>query len=303
MLNKLIANILPFFPRKVIWMFSKKYIAGENIDDAIRVSKMLNSKNTLVTIDLLGEQIYKIEDANKYKEEYLKLIEIFENNKIKGNYSLKPTMFGLHIDSKKCYTLISEIINKAADYNNFVRIDMEDSSITSKEIDLFVALKNNYPNNVGLVFQANLKRSYTDISNLLYLKNGSNDLNFRLCKGIYIEPKEISYRGKRDINQNFIELLEHLFINDIYVAIATHDKKIIKQSIQLIEKYKVKDDRYEFQMLYGVTPELRNHVLKQGYKMRVYVPYGKEWFHYSTRRLKENPKFVYDIMKSIFIRN
>ncbi|MFC2138017.1 proline dehydrogenase family protein [Bacteroidota bacterium] len=303
MINKLIASALPYIPEKLIWIFSKKYIAGKSIFDAIQVSKKLNDEGNLITLDLLGEHINNLDEAESYKNNYAEIIKQTESALIKGNYSLKPTMFGLLINREVCYENIKEIIKIAASYNNFIRIDMEGSECTQKEIDLFIKLKKEFPDNVGLVFQVYLKRTYNDILNLMNLKNQNTDLNFRICKGIYIEPESIAYKKEDEINRNFEFILDYLFKNDIYVAIATHNKEIINSAIKMIELYNVPSNRYEFQMLYGVSPELRRKLVKKGYKMRVYVPFGDKWFNYSTRRLKENPSLVYHIIKSLFIKN
>ena len=302
MFNKLIAATLPYMPKKLVWMFSKRYIAGETIADAVRESKKLNEQGIKVTVDLLGEFIKNLEEATENKEAYLNIIETFESNKIDGNYSVKPTFFGLLIDEEVCYQNIRTVVAKAAEYNNFVRIDMEDSACVDKEINMFRKLKAEFPNNVGLVVQAYLKRTLDDLTNMMNMQNGVSKLNYRLCKGIYVEPAEIDYKKYEEINQHFLEDLEFMFKNDVYPGIATHDKPLVEGAYQLIEKYNVPKEKYEFQMLYGVTPELRKSIVDKGHTMRVYVPFGKDWFGYSTRRLKENPKMASLIIKALFNR-
>ncbi|HKK43327.1 MAG TPA: proline dehydrogenase family protein [Bacteroidales bacterium] len=302
MFNKFIAAILPYFPKKFIWLFSKSYISGEKIEDAMRVSKELNSKKIRVTIDILGEFIKTLDEARENKKEYLSLIETTYNNGIDGNFSLKPTSFGLLIDKDVCYGHIREIVQKVAGYNGFIRIDMEDSPCTDDEIELFRKLKTEFPANVGLVLQAYLKRTYSDIENMLDLNSEANPLSYRLCKGIYVEPAAIAFKKHEEINEHYLKDLELIFRNKIYVGIATHDKELIEGAYRLIEKYNVPKDMYEFQMLYGVTPGLRDRVVNDGHYMRVYVPFGKQWFGYSTRRLKENPKMATHIIKAIFIK-
>ena len=302
MFNKFIASILPFFPKKVIWIFSKNYISGETIEDAIRVSKEFNSKNIKVTLDILGEFITTPEEAEENKNEYLDLIEVAHKNKIDGNFSVKPTSFGLLLDKELCYNHIRDIVAKAASYNSFIRIDMEDSPSTDDEIALFRRIKEEYPANAGLVIQAYLKRTLNDIKKMSDLNTPSIPLSFRLCKGIYIEPEKIAYKKYEEINFHYLEDLEFMFINKIHVGIATHDKHLIEGAFLLIKKYNVPKNMYEFQMLYGVTPKLRDSILKDGHTMRIYVPYGKKWFNYSTRRLKENPKIASHIMKAVFYK-
>jgi len=302
MLNKIITLLLPCMPKKLVWIFSKKYIAGETIEDAIRVCKELNAKGIKITIDLLGEFITKLEEAEKNKDAYLSIIDRIQSEKIDGNYSLKPTMFGLLIDKETCYRYIREIIQKAASYNSFIRVDMEDSQCTDLEIDLFRRLKKEFPSNVGLVLQSYLKRTLKDIENMLDIHSYGQPLNYRLCKGIYVEPEAISFKKYQEINEHFLEDLEFIFKKGIYPGIATHDKPLVEGAYALIEKYKIPKSNYEFQMLYGVTPELRKSIVEKGHSMRVYVPYGKQWFGYSTRRLKENPKMATHIIKALFIR-
>ncbi len=302
MFNKFIASILPYFPKRFVWIFSKPYVSGETIEDALKASKELNSKGIKVTLDVLGEFIKDLDEAEANKKEYLELIELAEKSNIDGNYSLKPTSFGLLIDKDICYSHIREIVASAASYNNFVRVDMEDSTCVDLEIELFRKLKSEFPENVGLVLQSYLKRTHKDIQDMLDLNSEKVPLNYRLCKGIYVEPAEIAYKKYEEVNQHFLEDLELMFQNKIYPGIATHDKFLIEGAYKLLEKYKVPKDSYEFQMLYGVTPGLRQSILDAGHTMRVYVPFGKEWFGYSTRRLKENPKMAWLIMKAIFVK-
>ena len=294
--------MLPYMPKNFVWIFSKRYIAGKKIDDAVRISKELNSHGIKVTIDLLGEFITKLEEAENNKNEYLEIIEHITKEKIDGNFSLKPTMFGLLIDKDVCYKNIREIVSKAASYNNFVRVDMEDSQCVDLEIDLYRKLKAEFPKNVGLVVQAYLKRTLNDLENMMDLHTKEIPLNYRLCKGIYVEPAEIAYKNYHEINKHFLEDLEFMFKNGVYPGIATHDKPLVEGAYKLIEKYKVPKNMYEFQMLYGVTPELRKSIVDKGHTMRVYVPFGEQWFAYSTRRLKENPKMAWLIIKALFVR-
>ena len=299
MLNKIISNVLPFFPEKLIWQFSKNYIAGESVLDAIAAARALNRENTMVTLDILGEFIENMDQARANRDEYISLIDTIEATDVNGNYSLKPTMFGLLIDKKQCYQYIRDIVEKAASHNNFIRIDMENSPCVDDSIDMFRRLKAEFPGNVGLVLQAYLKRTFSDIQNMLDLRSEEADLNFRLCKGIYVEPPEIAYKDYHEINAHYLEDLEFMLKNNIYASIATHDKPLIQGALSLIEKYRIPKNKYEFQMLYGVTPAQRKSLAKAGHRVRVYVPFGKQWFGYSTRRLKENPAMVSHIMKAL----
>jgi len=302
MFNKLIVAILPWFPKKFVWIFSKSYISGETLEDAMHVSKDLNSKNIKVTIDVLGEFIKNLEEAEENKTEYLNLIDITFKNKVDGHFSLKPTSFGLLIDKEVCYKHIREIVAKAASNNGFVRIDMEDSPCTDDEIALFRRLKAEFPATIGLVLQAYLKRTLSDIESMMDLNTEAIPVNYRLCKGIYVEPEAIAFKKYEEINQHFLEDLEFMLKNKIYVGIATHDKPLVEGAYVLLEKYNVPKHMYEFQMLYGVTPRLRESIVNEGHTMRVYVPFGKQWYGYSTRRLKENPKMASHIIKAIFYK-
>ncbi len=301
-INKIIAGIIPLLPKKFVWFFSSRYIAGRTLDEAIRVSKQLNTDGYLVTIDLLGEFITKLEEAEKNRDEYLNIIDAIQKNNIDSNYSLKPSMFGLMIDEKVCYENIRQIVQKAVNYGNFVRIDMEDSQCTDNEIKLFRRLKEEFPKNVGLVLQAYMRRTKDDINNLSVIHFDDNPLNLRLCKGIYVEPVKIAYKKYDEINRHYLEDLELMLQKGMYPGIASHDNNLITGAYKLLEKYNYKPNRYEFQMLYGVTPNLRKSIIGKGHRLRVYVPFGKDWFPYSTRRLKENPKMANDIIKALFIR-
>jgi len=302
MFNKFIASILPYFPKKFIWLFSKSYISGETIEDAMRVSKEFNQNKIKVTLDVLGEFIKTLTEAEENKKEYLNLIDVTCKAGVDGNFSVKPTSFGMLIDKEVCYQHIREIVAKAASCNNFIRIDMEDSPCTDMEIELFRRLKTEFPGNVGLVVQAYLRRTLNDIKGLSDLNSEKYLLNFRLCKGIYIEPEAIAFKKYEEVNQHYLEDLEYMLKNKIYVGIATHDKPLVDGAYQLLKKYNVPKNMYEFQMLYGVTPKLRESIVNDGHTMRVYVPFGVKWFGYSTRRLKENPKMASHIIKAIFYK-
>lgn len=294
--------MLPHMPKKLIWVFSKRYIAGETMEEGLLASKLLNEQNIEVTIDLLGEFIQTLEEAEKNKDHYFQIIERFTREGVKGNFSIKPSMFGLLIDKDVCYRHIHDIVEFAAEKDTFIRIDMEDSQCVDMELEIFRKLRVKFPKNVGLVLQAYLRRTFSDLEALNDLNSESEPISFRLCKGIYIEPETIAFKDYQEVRDHYLEDLEFMLRNKMFVGIATHDKYLIEQAYLLIEKYGVAKNRYEFQMLYGVTPELRQSVLDNGHPMRVYVPFGKHWFNYSTRRLKENPKMANHIIKAIFIR-
>ncbi len=300
MFNKMIAALLPYMPKKLVWIFSKEYIAGETLAEAIANAKKLNDEGIMTTLDVLGEFITTLEEAEENKREYLEVIEEAEKAKINGNYSLKPTFFGLLIDRDVAFQHIREVVAKAASYDNFVRIDMEDSPCTDMEIEMYRKLKEEFPANVGLVVQSYLKRTNADIKGLKDIHTKKNPVNLRVCKGIYVEPAEIAFKKYEEVNQHFLDDIKYMFQEGMYPGIATHDKPVVEGALSLIEKHKVSKEKYEFQMLYGVTPALRKSIMDKGHRMRVYVPFGKQWFGYSTRRLKENPKMAGVIIKALF---
>jgi proline dehydrogenase len=302
MFNKMIAGLLPHMPKNLVWMFSKEYIAGETLAEAIVNAKKLNAQGIMTTLDVLGEFITTLAEAEANKKEYLEVVAAAEKAGVNGNYSLKPTFFGLLLDKNVAYAHIREVVAQAASFGNFVRIDMEDSPCTDREIELYRKLKAEFPGNVGLVVQAYLKRTHQDILALKDVHTPEHPVNLRVCKGIYVEPESVAYKKYAEINDRFLNDIEFMFQQQMYPAIATHDPSVIEGAYKLIDKYQVPRDGYEFQMLYGVTPALRQSIVDKGHRMRVYVPFGKQWFGYCTRRLKENPKMAGVIIKALFMK-
>jgi proline dehydrogenase len=302
MFNKMIAGLLPYMPKKLVWIFSKRYIAGDNIEDALRESRKLNGEQTMVTVDILGEYINELSEATENKKQYIDLIRRFTKEKIDGNFSVKPSMFGLLLDKESCYQNIREIVSVADECDTFIRVDMEDSTCTDAEVEIFRRLKAEFPTRVGLVVQSYMRRTLSDVRDLMDMHSEEAPLNFRLCKGIYVEPAEVAFKKYQEVRDHYLEDLEYMLQNGIYVGIATHDKYLVDKSFELLEKYNTPKDKYEFQMLYGVTPDLRSRIASAGHRMRVYVPYGVQWFGYSTRRLKENPNMTWLIIKALFVR-
>ena len=297
LLNKAIVGFVKLLPKPVVFIFAKKYIAGVTLDDAIRVTKELNQKGILATIDVLGEAVSTKKESEMAKNECLTVLDSIEKNKLNANLSLKPTQLGLIIDKDFCFSQISEILTKAKSYNNFVRIDMEDSSTTDATFELFRTMKQKF-SNVGIVVQAYLKRTFDDVKGLNEI--GSN---YRLCKGIYVEPAEIAFKQRQEVRDNYLKILELMLDNGNYVGIATHDDYLVEGAYELIKRKNISKDRFEFQMLYGVKESLRDRINKDGYKIRIYVPFGEHWYKYSIRRLQENPQMAWHITKSIFSFN
>lgn len=292
-LNSIIVSFVKHLPQSVVHIFAKKYIAGEELQDAVNVTKELNTKGIVATLDVLGEAIKTKEEAIEEKEECLRVLEAIEKNNLDANLSIKPTSLGLSIDPEFFYENMCEVISKAKSYNNFVRVDMEDSPYTTVTIEIFKRLQNEF-DNCGIVVQAYLKRTEDDVDDL-----NKTNTNYRLCKGIYVEPEEIAFKDKQKVRDNFMLLLEKMLLNKSYVGIATHDDPLVEGSYELIKKMNLQKNEYEFQMLYGVKEKLRDRINADGHKLRIYVPYGKKWYAYSMRRMQENPEIAGHITKSI----
>lgn len=297
MLNQLIIKTMPLVPKGIIHMVAKKYIAGDTLDDAVRVTKEIEKKGGMTTIDVLGEFVETKDRAIHEKSESTKVLDAIHNNKLNANLSIKPTSLGLAIDFDFGYNNIKEIISKAADYGLFVRIDMENAPYTTMTLDLFKKLRADGFQNTGIVIQSYMFRSEDDIRSVMHLKP-----SIRLCKGIYKESPQIAYQTKDDVRLNYNKLLKLILDNGLYVGIATHDDILIDNAMNEISKRGLKNTDYEFQMLLGVREEKRNKIIKDGHKMRIYTPFGKDWYGYSSRRLKENPDVAGQIFKAIFIK-
>ncbi len=292
--NKLIITVMPLIPKPIVWMVSKKYVAGSKLDDAVVTVKSLNARGIRATMDVLGESSYKKEDSEEAVQEYFKALEKINKENLDCSISVKPTQLGMLIDPEYCYNNLKKIIAKAGDYNNFVRIDMEDSGVTSLTIETFLRLQKEF-DNVGIVIQTYLRRSLSDVSRLV-----KTNTDFRLCKGIYLEPREIAYKDPQTVNDNFALLIKEALSAGSYVGIATHDEKVVWHGLKTLHELDLKKDRYEFQMLLGVDEQLRDILVKNGHPMRIYVPYGKQWYAYCMRRLKENPKIALYVTKAFF---
>jgi len=294
LLNTLIVKVTQMLPKSMVRVFAGKYIAGEELQDAINLVKQLNSKGIFATLDVLGESIQNKEEAIEAKKKCIEVIEAIETNKLMANLSIKPTQMGLAIDEEFAFQQILEIVQKAKSFNNFVRIDMEDSPFTDPTIRVYKKV-NEKIGHVGVVLQAYLKRTLSDIEQLNKLGT-----NYRICKGIYVEPESIAYKKRQAIRDNFLKALRLMLENRNYVGIATHDDYLIGNSYKMIKEMNIPKDKFEFQMLLGVKEELRDRINSDGYKVRIYVPFGEDWFAYSIRRLKENPQIAGYVFKNIF---
>jgi proline dehydrogenase len=302
MLNKFISKIIALLPENIVWIFSKRYIAGKKISDAIRVAKKLNQKGIETTIDVLGEYIQKINEAKEYKKNYLNTIQTISKNKIKTSLSVKPSMFGLLLDEEFCYLQLQEVVKKAQEKALKVCLDMEDSTCTQIELSIFERLYKEFPDSVTLVLQAYLYRTLNDLKWLKSIMLPEYPINVRLCKGIYIESAKVAYKQHKAINKNYIVCADYMLNNGFFSALATHDKKLIDVLTGMLKQKKIGPVSYEFQMLFGVRPHLRDKLIKNNHPMRVYVPFGTHWYGYSTRRLKENPRIITHIIKALIVR-
>jgi len=272
-----------------------RYIAGEKLDDAIRVMKVLNLKNIIGTLDVLGENVSMKEESLLATQAGEEVLHSINENHLNANLSIKLTQFGLKIDEEFCYSNVRSLLGIATRYNNFVRIDMEDSSTTSATLKLYERLRSEGYENMGVVIQANMRRSEEDVQRLV-----STKANIRLCKGAYIEPESIAFREKEEIRQNYLKLLRMLFEGKCYVAIATHDDLLISGAYQYIQEMNLRKANYEFQMLYGVKIKLRDQIVADGHQIRIYVPFGQHWYAYSIRRFKENPQMARYVINALF---
>ncbi|RPI01204.1 MAG: proline dehydrogenase [Calditrichaeota bacterium] len=293
-LNRIIIFFMPVVPKPIVKIFSKRYVAGDRLEHAVATVKNLNRQGILATMDVLGESTTRAEDTTAYVEEYFSVLQTIADEKLDCNISVKPTQLGLLIDAELCYQNIKKILTAASQLNNFVRIDMENSDCTSATIALYDRLRQEF-SNVGIVLQAYMRRSLDDLKQLM-----QKGANFRLCKGIYVERREIAYKDPQIINDNFALLIETALRSGSYVGIATHDEIVAWHGLRLIDQLKINREQVEFQMLLGVDEQLRTILTIAGHRLRVYVPYGKQWYAYCMRRLKENPKIAMYIIKALF---
>lgn len=293
MLNKLIARSLPFIPKSIVKQVSSKYIAGESIEEASRVVNRLNSMGAMATIDALGEFVINREQALETRNECASILEKISENKLDSNLSIKLTSLGLDIDRDFCLDNLIFLVAKAKQLGNFVRIDMENSPYTDITLEFYKKLRDLGYSNVGVVIQAYLKRSAKDLETIAQYKP-----SIRLCKGIYVEDSSIAYKDKQEIRDNYKRLLSYAWDNNFYVGIATHDDELIDFAEMEINRRKFSIGDYEFQMLLGVREEKRAKLISKGHRLRVYTPFGKDWYGYSIRRLKENPAMAGNILKA-----
>ena len=286
-LDRAIVRMLPAVPRPVVHKLAQRYIAGPSLEDACRVVKALNGQRKLATIDVLGEESTSADEARAIAQAYRDVFETIARQRLDSNVSVKLTALGLKLDYDLCRENLQSVVREAARRGNFVRLDMEDSSTTDDTLRLYRELRESGHENLGVVLQAYLRRTPDDVRALADLQP-----SVRICKGIYVEPPEIAYQGYEEVRANFIRALEALLDADCYVGIATHDAWLVSEGRRIVERRGLASDQYEFQMLLGVTESLGDRLVREGHRLRIYVPFGEQWYAYSLRRLQENPKIA-----------
>jgi len=285
--DRALVRLLPAVPKPVVRRISERYIAGEELDDALRVVRRLNAEGKMATIDVLGEEIASPDEARAIAAAYRDTFEALAREQLDSNVSIKPTALGLKLGYDLCRENLESVVAHAGERGNFVRIDMEDASTTDDTLRIYRELREGGHENVGIVLQARLKRTMDDVRELAELKP-----NVRLCKGIYLEPPEIAYRDFDAIRASFVEVLDALWDAGSYVGVATHDEWLIEQTRERVQERGFAREDYEFQMLLGVRPALGDELIAQGHRLRIYTPFGRHWYAYSMRRLQENPKIA-----------
>ena len=286
-LDRTIARVLPAVPKPLVHKLAERYIAGSTLEDACGVVKTVNAQGKLATIDVLGEEITRDEEARAIAGAYLDVFETIERQGLDSNVSIKLTALGLKLDYELCRENLEAVVRDAARRGNFVRIDMEDSSTTDDALRLYRGLRAAGLDNVGIVLQAYLRRTLDDIDALADLRP-----SVRICKGIYVEPPELAYQGYEEVRANFVRALEALLDAGSYVGIATHDEWLVSEGRRIVGRRGLGSDQYEFQMLLGITEQLGDRLVREGHRLRIYVPFGEHWYAYSMRRLQENPKIA-----------
>jgi proline dehydrogenase len=287
LLDRAIVRLLPAVPRGVVRHISSRYIAGAELDDATETVRRLNRRRKLATIDVLGEEITNEAETHVIAGAYEEVLAEIDRRHLHANISVKPTALGLELDPALCKANLERLLHRARVRGNFVRIDMEDATTTDATLSIYRELRADGYDAVGIVLQASLKRTLADVGALADLKP-----NVRVCKGIYVESPDIQFRDFHAVQQSFVNVVEALFDEGCYVAIATHDKWLIAAAKQIIERRSLSRDAYEFQMLLGVRPQLGDALVEEGHRLRIYVPFGSHWYEYSLRRLQENPSIA-----------
>lgn len=291
--DRLVVGTLPFVPKAVVHRFARRYVAGAALDDAVRTVRELAAEGAMATIDVLGESVTRREQTEETRDEYLRVLDTIVANRLPANVSVKPTAVGLSIDPGLVRDNCRAICRKAAESGTFIRLDMEDSPFTERTLQLALELKEEF-GHVGVVVQAYMRRTLSDMDRLV-----AAGMNVRICKGIYVEPRELAFKDRQVVIENFAAIVDKHLSSGCYAGIATHDEACVQKALATIDRLKLPPEAYEFQMLLGVDPLLRRTILQAGHRLRVYVPYGRDWYAYSIRRLKENPSIARHTVRMI----
>lgn len=291
--SRLVVTTLPLVPKFVVGRVAAPYVAGAHLDDAMSTIRELNAQGAMATVDILGEEVTERAKAAAFTEQYLELLGAIESHDVRCNVSVKPTMLGLKIDEGYFAENMARLAEAARGHGNFLRLDMEDRTCTDATLRVYKSLLERF-GNVGTVLQAYMRRTLRDIDEL-----PAEGANIRLCKGIYVEPREVAFKGYDTVRANFLGALERMIERGVYAAIATHDEYLVCGALALLRRHEVPRERYEFQMLLGVDPQLRRILLEEGHRLRVYVPFGRDWYQYSVRRLRENPEVARHVLRAL----
>ena len=275
---------------------SQRFVAGESLDQAVAAARVCNADEMRVSLDLLGESVTNVAEARAARDAYLGIFDRIAQEKLDGNVSMKLTQLGLDLDLELCQAMVEEIAARATSYGNFVRVDMEASPYTQRTIDIVKRVRTKTPS-IGVVVQSYMRRSENDVRDLLAL-----GCRLRLCKGAYKEAADVAFPAKADVDANYVSLMKMMLPSGIYHGIATHDPKMIAATEQFVAEQGIGKDKFEFQMLYGIRTDLQKDLVKRGYNLRVYIPYGKDWFPYFMRRLAERPANMMFFVKNLFRR-
>jgi proline dehydrogenase len=267
---------------------ARRFVAGETLEEAMTAVRALNARGITASLDLLGESVHREEEARATAKSYLDLLDRIQSEKLDANVSLKLTAMGLDVSEDLCVANMQLVLDRARDYGSFVRIDMEGSAYTERTLHMFEhRLYPSYPKHVGIVLQSYLRRTAADVDLANRLR-----ARVRICKGAYQEPASVAFPDKRDVDENYVRCMHSLMCDGNYPGIATHDERIIGEAKRFATERSIATDRYEFQMLYGVRRDLQERLVRDGYRMRVYVPFGTQWYPYLMRRLAERPANV-----------
>ena len=297
--TSLVVRTLPLMPKALVWRVARRYVAGPSLADAVAAVRRLQGEGAMSTIDVLGEEVSERSRAEAATEEYLRVLAAIVDEKLDANLSIKPTMFGLKIDEGLCREQVERLVSAAHAKGVFLRIDMEDRTTTDATLRMYRDFYERY-GNVGVVLQAYMRRTLRDVGELPEPRAaGDWPTNVRLCKGIYVEPREVAWKAFDTVRAAFVAALDKLLARGIYVGIATHDEYLVEEAVALLDRHQVPRERYEFQMLLGVEDELRRILIAAGHRLRVYVPFGGDWYLYSLRRLRENPAIAGHVTRAV----